>query len=229
MVLLLQQCHNYHQRFDQARALGTLRATTAFAPQHPGAHRPLGRVVQRLDAFQRHTRPQRRTQLEARPTDALGLRGATRAASFEPLFDLPTQRALNAPKARPLQWPIADAMPPGKPLTPMALQGFPDFLGASTASTHRINVPQQMRPTELTPPPWIPVVCTPAIGDHDISDRRPQEGTGRLAPTRQAPQQHRASGRHGLLRPAGLLRTIRFRPARRSLAWVRKGQVPNFL
>jgi hypothetical protein len=160
----------------------------------PVPHYPLGRVVRRLDAFQRHARPQRRTQLEARPTDARGLRGATRAAGFEPLFDLSTQRTPNAPQARPLQWPIVDAMPPGKQLTPMALQGFPDFLEASTASDHRFNVPQQMRPTKLTPPPWIPVVCTPAISDHDISDCRPEEGTGHLATTRQAPQQHHTSG-----------------------------------
>ena len=69
-MLLLQRCHNCHQRFDQVRALDTLRATTAFAPQHPRAHYPLGRVVRRLDAFQRHTRPQHRAQFEARPTDA---------------------------------------------------------------------------------------------------------------------------------------------------------------
>lgn len=197
----------------------------ATAPRGPSPARPRCSAARRLPEAHTSTTP----DATARPTDALGLRGVTRAASFEPLFDLPTQRAPNAPKARPLQWPIADAMPPGKPLTPMALQGLPDFLGASTASAHRFNVPQQMRPTELTPPPWIPVVCIPAIGDHDISDRRPQEGTGHLAPTRQAPQQHRASGRHGLLRPVGLLRAIRFRPARRSLTWVRKGQVPNFL
>lgn len=72
-------------------------------------------------------------------------------AGFEPLFDLPTQRAPNTPKARLLQWPIADAMPPGKPLTPMALQGFPNFLEASTASDHHFNVLQQMRPTGVSP------------------------------------------------------------------------------
>jgi hypothetical protein len=42
-------------------------------------------------------------------------------------------------------------MPPGKPLTPMALQGFPNFLEASTASNHRFNVLQQMRPTGISP------------------------------------------------------------------------------
>ena len=91
----------------------------------PVPHYPLGRVVRRLDAFQRHARPQRRTQLEARPTDARGLRGATRAAGFEPLFDLSTQRTPNAPQARPLQWPIVDAMPPGKPLTPWLCKASP--------------------------------------------------------------------------------------------------------
>jgi hypothetical protein len=45
----------------------------------------------------------------------------------------------------------------------VALEGFTDGFGVSLTLAHRFDVPQQMRPTALTPSHGIPMVGTPAI------------------------------------------------------------------
>src|SRR6266571_8094124 len=131
---------------------------TSFAPPHPRPNRTLSGIVRRVHPCKMHECPQGLTQLEDFPAHAFGLRHPTRAPGFQQPLDLPSHRAHVAPEARPAEGAIADAMPPVKHLPRLALQRLADLLGASPALNHRFDVPQQMRPTQLTPPYRIPIV-----------------------------------------------------------------------
>ena len=174
-VVLLQRGHNRQHRFDTARALDTLRAKTARAPQHPRPNRPFRGVVRRFYPFQAPESPQRWTHLENLPTDTLGCRMAAPGAGFQQPLTLPPHRGHSGAKTRPFARAITDPMPPVKHLVCLALQRLATLLGTTTPLAHGGNVAQQVRPPQLPPAHRIPSVGAETRGHQGALGLRAQQ------------------------------------------------------
>src|SRR4029077_6581199 len=148
-MLLLERGHHGHHGLDKPRPLRTLRAKTAFAPQDTRTDGALRRIVGWLDAFHAHKSPQGLIDLEHFPTDAFRLCHATRLARLEQPRYMAPKRAHQDPKLCVGQRAVADLMPPVEHLPGLLPQTVPNHLGTSSALTHRLKVPQQMRPADL--------------------------------------------------------------------------------
>src|SRR6516162_521018 len=74
-------------------------------------------------------------------------------------------------------------MPPGKHLVRLLKQGVANRLGDPASASDRFEVPQQVRPTHLTPPHRIPVVGTIAIRHQNAGEGLAQQRAGHLATT----------------------------------------------
>src|SRR5262245_57950505 len=166
-MLLLERGHHRHHRLDKPRALGTLRAKAAFAPQDTWTDGALGHIVSRLDAFHTHKGPQGIIDLEYFPTDTFRLGHTTGLPRLEQPRHVAPQRAHQAPELRVCQRAIADLMPPVEHLAGLGAQRFPKLLRAAPTLDHGFEIAQQMRPADLTPPGRIPMVRTPAIRHQD--------------------------------------------------------------
>src|SRR5512132_134322 len=164
-VLLLERGHHGHQRFDEPGAVRAVRPKAALAPEHPGTNGPLRRVIRRFHSWMSHERPQRLAPLEDLATHALGLGHTTRLPRFEPPLHFLPDRPHIAGKTGMRQRALTHPMPPMEHLAGLRSQGLPDDLRLATPHDHGLNIPQQMRPTQLPPPRGIPAIPTPAIGD----------------------------------------------------------------
>jgi hypothetical protein len=104
-------------------------------------------------------------------------------------------------------------MPPRTPLGRLGQHGLPNLLGGPTTAAPRFEISQHMRPAELPPAPWVPVVGTGALRHQATRNALAHQRTGPLAtasypdhkprpPTRPCPPSPRP---FAPLPPAGLI------------------------
>src|SRR4051812_38543332 len=113
------------------------------------AQRPLRMVVRRLDALDSDERPQvrlARQQLPACPSRPGAETGRTPAQVLPEA--IPQPRHIE-PEARPGQCPIPHPMPPPEQHVGVLQQPPADLARLAAPVDHRLEIPAEVRPTEL--------------------------------------------------------------------------------
>src|SRR5687767_12089082 len=114
-------------------------------------------------------------RLRISPAGPLGFGHPTLATRFQQAFHLAAKRRHIGTKRRSFQGAVAHPMPPAKHLVRLLEQGITNRLGDPAAASNRFEIPQQMRPAQLTPPHRIPVVRAIAIRGQNTGKALTQE------------------------------------------------------
>ena len=150
-------------------------------PEHGVPQGTLRRVVRRLDPDPLHEGPEGRLdppQLRAGP---LGPAAPAPLTERQGRPDSRLHPADQAARCRPLQGPVPHPMPPAEQAARGVEQLSADRLGDAAPVDHRLEIPTQMRPTDLPPARHDPVVRTEPVAADDLTVFAPQERLGDIA------------------------------------------------
>src|SRR5262249_55579532 len=178
-LLAQRRCHRQDSLHETAPGRA-VRPEAPLAPQDGGTDGSLRGVVRRLHPFDVDEGPKRRGELEDLSTPpGRGLPLATRSLPKEGFHPL-SNGSHPSTERPPAQAPLLHLLPPFEHYSGFDQQRRPDPRRLAPLLAEGGEVPQQVRPADLAPPPT--VVRNPAVG-HEPAPELPEQLPRRLLPS----------------------------------------------